>query len=863
MYSKHYKSMRTFISFVAALIILCMGMALIPARIVRADTQKGTVINVHTAVNMRKRASTSSEIVKEIGLGTSVTIEETVKAEADDHSGYSTWYKVSCSYQGHDYSGYIANYFIRIDTPAVSTPTTGMTSPAPTTTPTVTPTAAPTSAPAPAPSATSTSFDQQLAQFPASYQPLLKDLHAKHPNWNFVPQTCTKSWEEVLELETRSGCSLVENTCDDAWKSKASGHYDPNTQTYKVIDSPNWVNASRSIVAYYLDPRNSLSENAIFQFLDLGYDKSAIPDKPDAYVSKVIDNTFLKRTTGIYAGATMNYDQIIAIGGYESKINPIFLAARIVQEVGVNGSASSNGATGYYNFYNIGAYSDATNSAYVGLKFAQFGNGVPNSAFNQSYMIPWTTQGASIVGGAKWISENYVTKGQNTIYFMRFNVSPNTTNRVGYHQYMTATTSPSAEATRMYNAYNKSGLLDASLTFIIPVYSGMPAEKAPLPTSSNAATDYVNRSYSLLLGRTPTPDELSTMSTKMSSGGETVDCLATIITSTEFQDKHYSSQQKVELIYKLLLDRDPDAVGLNYYMGLLNSGYSTAYVYSIIANSSEAQTFINKYSLYPGSYTSDDVVDTHMGLKPFVEKLYTGFMGRTYDVDGLRSWMYLLATNSRTGQQVMEAFYNSTEFQNSNISNEEFIKRLYNVCLGREADADGLTYWLNEMNVNHKSRDYVFSGLVNSAEFNAICASYGISTSVYQCKKTYAFNYNSEMGNAFVTRLYNLALGREPDSAGLTFWTNQLSAGMSGRDVALGFIFSAELNSKNLSNEEFVDLMYSIFLNRAAEESGRAFWINCLDTGMSRSQVFEGFVYSGEYELLCMNAGIVPNSKYS
>ncbi len=846
-------TLRFVASLLASILIICMGLSLVPAQLAYADNQKGTVINVTTSVNIRKRPSTSSEIIKSITLGTKLTIEQSVPADADDKSGYTTWYKITCSYQGHDYSGYIANYFVSVDT--ASTPTTTPT-PTPTTTPSVTPTAVP------APTTVATpDFEKQISAFPESYKPFLRDLHAKHPSWIFVAENCSKTWDEVLSLETRSGVSLVEDTCDDAWKSKASEHYDPATGKYKVIDSPNWVNASRSIVAYYLDPRNNLSENAIFQFLNLSYDKSAIPDKPDYYVSKVIDGTFLTKTKGVYAGAEMDYNQLIAIGGYESSINPIFLSARIVQEVGVNGSTSSNGATGYYNFYNIGAYSDATNSSYVGLRFAQYGNGVPNSDFNKKYMIPWNTQGASIVGGAKWISDNYVTKGQNTIYYMRFNVSPNSAQRVGYHQYMTATTSPSAEATRMYNAYNKSGLINAPLTFIIPVYKDMPAEKAPLPTSSNAATDYVSRTYSILLGRTPTGDELSRLSTAMITG-ETVDAIATVITSQEFKDKNYTFQQQVELLYKLLLDRDPDAVGLNYYVGLMNDGYSIGYVFAIMANSTEAQTFINKYSLYPGSYQSTDVVDNNMALKPFVASLYSGFMGRSYDVPGLRSWINSLATKNKTGQQVVEGFYKSTEFQNMSLTNEEFVRRLYIVCLGRDVDPDGLNYWLNEMNVNHRSRDYVFAGFVNSQEFNSICAKYGISISTYTPTTTYQFVYDSAKGDQFVTRLYQLALGRDPDAGGFEYWTGQLKSGVSGKSVAYGFIFSKELEEKNLSNDEFLNRMYQIFLNRDPDPSGKAYWLDRMENGSSRFDIFKGFVYSTEFEGLCFDAGIIPNEKY-
>lgn len=918
MYLKKSKNLRSLVSLIATLLVICSLIALVPAGAVFADNQKGTVQNVNVAVNLRKRASTGSEIVKQIPLGTELTVEQIVNSESDDHSGYSKWCKVSCTVGGQTYTGYVADYFVKVDPNATPAPTAAPTSiptippvvsatptataaptasvtptvvatatPSATVTPTtsvtptasvaptasvtptvsVTPTAsvAPTASVTPVPTAApvtpAKTFDEQLAQFPESYKPMIKALHEKHPNWIFVAQTAPKSWSELMTIETRSGGSLVQNTAEDSWKSKATEHYDPKTKQYKVIDSPNWVNASRAIVAYYLDPRNSLTEEAVFQFLDLSYNLSSIPNNSDTYVSKVLDGTFMKDASGSYAGSSLKYDQLIAIAGYESRINPIFLSARIVQEVGVNGSSSSDGATGYYNFYNIGAYSDATNAAYVGLKFAQFGNGVENSDYNQKFMIPWTTQGSSIIGGAKWISSNYTTQGQNSIYYMKFNVSPDTVSRVGYHQYMTAITSPTAEATRMFNAYSKTGLVDSKLTFVIPVFSGMPVAIAPLPTAANANTEFVTRTYSAILGRTPTADEISRMSTTLSNGGAAVDSIANVLFSKEFTDKKLDNDKQIEILFKLLVNREPDANGKKFCEDLIKQGHGMSYVYAAIANSEEAQKFISTYGIYPGYYTVDDLVDSNMALKPFVEGLYSGFMEREPDKEGLHTWISVLANKSKSGQDVANAFYKSPEFQGFNLSNEDFVKRLYNVCLGRAADADGIKYWVGELDAS-KSRDYIFSGFVNSKEFNDLCASYNIATSQIVCTKMYDFKYNKDKGSEFVTRLYTEALGREAEKEGLEYWTTQLSKGMDGREVASGFVFSKELEDMKLTNEQFVTKMYKIFLNRDAEADGLKYWTTKLTDGASKKDVFEGFVYSDEYVKLCMNAGIVPNANY-
>lgn len=66
---------------------------------------------------------------------------------------------------------------------------------------------------------------------------------------------------------------------------------------------------------------------------------------------------------------------------------------------------------------------------------------------------------------------------------------------------------------------------------------------------------------------------------------------------------------------------------------------------------------------------------------------------------------------------------------------------------------------------------------------------------------------------AFVTRMYEVCLDREPDAAGLDDWSNRLATGQEqGANIAFGFIFSDEFRNLNLCNEHYVDAMYEAFL---------------------------------------------------
>jgi beta-N-acetylglucosaminidase len=77
----------------------------------------------------------------------------------------------------------------------------------------------------------------------------------------------------------------------------------------------------------------------------------------------------------------------------------------------------------------------------LGLLFAQYGSSNPTkypmSPENQAkYLIPWNSPYRSIVGGAKFISQNYISRGQNTLYFQKFDVISND-DGLYKHQYMT------------------------------------------------------------------------------------------------------------------------------------------------------------------------------------------------------------------------------------------------------------------------------------------------------------------------------------------------------------------------------------------------------------------------------------------
>lgn len=168
---------------------------------------------------------------------------------------------------------------------------------------------------------------------------------------------------------------------------------------------------------------------------------------------------------------TVSYADILMEAAEQSKVSPYMLAAMILQEQGSKGTSGSiSGATGYYNYFNVGAYAaNGMTAVERGLWYA---------AQSGSYNRPWNTPEKAIVGGALFYAQNYLATGQNTLYLKRFNVQGS---NMFKHQYMTNTAGAAEEGKSLGKAYTDT-MRAGILVFNIPVYNGMPETPCPMPT---------------------------------------------------------------------------------------------------------------------------------------------------------------------------------------------------------------------------------------------------------------------------------------------------------------------------------------------------------------------------------------------
>lgn len=109
----------------------------------------------------------------------------------------------------------------------------------------------------------------------------------------------------------------------------------------------------------------------------------------------------------------------------------------------------------------------------------------------------------------------------------------------------------------------------------------------------------------------------------------------------------------------------------------------------------------------------------------------------------------------------------------------------------------------------------------------------------------------------FVTRLYSKCLDRGGDSEGILYWKDELISGnMTGAVAAQGFFFSDEMKLKNLNDEQFLEVLYNVMMNRKSDEAGRAYWLSLMESGIGRTGIFAEFAVSPEFTNICKEYGI-------
>ena len=109
----------------------------------------------------------------------------------------------------------------------------------------------------------------------------------------------------------------------------------------------------------------------------------------------------------------------------------------------------------------------------------------------------------------------------------------------------------------------------------------------------------------------------------------------------------------------------------------------------------------------------------------FAERMYTVCLGRAAETGGLAYWSKGLYEQTITGKSILENFFLSSEIQGKNLTNREYVRRIYKAMLDRDPDGSGWDYWEGRLN-SGASPTAVIAGFIDSNDFTGICSDYGI-----------------------------------------------------------------------------------------------------------------------------------------
>ena len=255
-----------------------------------------------------------------------------------------------------------------------------------------------------------------------------------------------------------------------------------------------------------------------------------------------------------------------------------------------------------------------------------------------------------------------------------------------------------------------------------------PSTPAPsLPSAGYSVGDFVERLYTVALGRASDPAGKAEWIAAVTERGETgADLARGFLYSPEFLNKDVSNTDFVKVLYRTFFNREADASGLEGWVAALEGGESKQDVIEGFINSTEWANLCLLYGIRGGGTGTPSIeVDPNSQTIEFATRLYTTCLGRHADPAGLMAWARQLANQRDTGTGAAHGFFFSDEFTGQNVSNGEFVTRLYRTFMNREPDEAGYTAWVGQLD-SGVSREEVFNGFSQSTEFGRICANYGI-----------------------------------------------------------------------------------------------------------------------------------------
>ncbi len=424
-------------------------------------------------------------------------------------------------------------------------------------------------------------------------------------------------------------------------------------------------------------------------------------------------------------------------------------------------------------------------------------------------------------------------------------------------------------------------------TYIISANKAMNAGEDPNNqlTPQDLVRSFVSRCYKLILNRDADESGLTGWSDALiSKTAAAAQIINGFVSSPEFINRGLGNAEAVDILYKTMLDRPADEGGKAGWVDALSKGYTLQHIINGFCGSAEFSALCKDYGIEPGTVEAPAPVNANTPrgkIEAFVKRCYQLILNRGADEGGLKGWSDALEGKIAAAAQIINGFVCSPEYINRNLSSEQSVTILYKTMLDRDPDEGGKAGWVDALGKGY-TLQHIINGFCGSAEFTKICSDYGIeagsvavptqSAAALEAQKlpderignavsadeaghTAVNGYEPAEVEAFVKHAYRAALGREADEAGLAGWTEQIVSGaVTPKAFLRTLLFSDEQIARKLNNEQFIEMLYRLYLNRGMDDAAADRIAQLAAGGLE--EVIKGFESSAEFRLVLNGFGL-------
>ena len=397
--------------------------------------------------------------------------------------------------------------------------------------------------------------------------------------------------------------------------------------------------------------------------------------------------------------------------------------------------------------------------------------------------------------------------------------------------------------------------------------------------ATESSKNFVKRLYNKVLGREPDEEGLNNWSIALTNGKlSAAEVAIGFFASPEYTSQKKSGRDFLTDLYATMMNREPDAPGLEHWLTKLANGTTRATVFNGFCTSPEFNTLCSGYgfaagAINPAAYNIVGFEDGKEIAKVgetvatnVITELYNVILGRTPDEAGLNGNKAALMNGNVTHAQIAAGLFASPEGMGRALTDEQFINALYQALLGRTPNAAEVVSNKGALG-SGTARAALFASFCNSQEYKNRCSAKGFSWSTIDPAK-YPMDLpkptivvTEANAAAFVKTCYKQALNRTPGEGEAAGWVNEMVYGkQTAGQIAASILSVTECKDRGLSDVEFVKVVYQILLGRAASEEDANTWAGAVTAGATRSQVYFEILKSQECIDHCKACGFSNGS---